>query len=588
MGAYVPPQTGGGFDPFAPEAEGPITRTFPDGTLRQWTGTQWQIIGAPPQKVAGAPAQQFDAGGQAWVWSDSGWVRAPQFDNPTKAAGYQAPRAPTPPQTFTDRNGDVVGLDPFTGVEVYRIAGADWPKISPQEQERIRQGDLQTARNWDIQTRAADWARADTVRAEDRTFTQGENATDRAFRAGESAADRAQRAAEFAAQQDANDRSLDVQVQTANRGLQRQSEQDRLAAARQYADLVSSYDTAALPAYLAAGGGSVVNARQANPGGLLTDNAIRPAAQSLDQARNTRYDPITLQPRAPMTGATAAANALRITPPESFTALGTGENSAARRGPNGEVIAYTPGQPPVKPQQQSGNPFQDLSYIETPDTSFDDGSTGTGYSVDDQTFQDLLAEVMADPNTTVQGFARGTRGFIRAPRQFRVGEVGPEMMEVHDPPGPNNAQLRVTPEYPVPKGGFRRQPGFALGTLADPGGTGIPVAPGSATTPASSGGIQPMAVYNSQASPASVLASTASSGDPYVDEVRAFRRGLQPLNVGANPYDPRFTRQVAPLLQQAYYANEQTRTGIPGDVIAFDAERFRPRGFDRSAVRMRY
>ena len=56
------------------------------------------------------------------------------------------------------------------------------------------------------------------------------------------------------------------------------------SAAKTYGELVSSADTAALPAYLAAGGGNLWNALATN-NSMLTDNAIKPGAMALDNAR---------------------------------------------------------------------------------------------------------------------------------------------------------------------------------------------------------------------------------------------------------------------------------------------------------------
>lgn len=101
-------------------------------------------------------------------------------------------------------------------------------------------------------------------------------AAQRDWQSGESALDRAQRAAEFA---------QSYGLQAAAYELNRKGQKDQ--AARTYGELVSSADTAALPAYLAAGGGNIWNSLSSG-NSMLTDNAIRPGAMALDNVRS--YD----------------------------------------------------------------------------------------------------------------------------------------------------------------------------------------------------------------------------------------------------------------------------------------------------------
>lgn len=550
---------------------------------------------APTATTNGGGALEYDAQGRAY----RNGVPDPRFDNYTKAAGYRAPSqaaAPAPryPTSHITDRGDVYTVDPYTGVPTFQYndprLGTGEPNYEQKRQDAIadllRQQGFTSTENDKTRTANA------TESAADRASRATESAADRAFRAGESAQDRAIRAAEFAAQQEAADRALEVQVETTNRGLQRQSEQDRLAAARQYADLVSSYDTAALPAYLAAGGGSYVNARQAQPGGLLTDNAIRPAAQSLEQARTIAYNPITIPERRGLVPPTTLA-AVTMKPPvpsSPWYVDGVRQpTSPANFGesPTGAWYSSSPDEynrmAALAARQQvndgDNNPSTATS-VAAPSGGQQSGNGGGGNA----TAEDYAAALEAAGfggslhDAGIPGYARGSRGFIRAPRRFVVNDAQPqdqEMIEVR-PRGARD-DIRVTPA-----GGFMRSmPHYANGTFDA-------TLPATTVSPASSGVTTPYstAVTNA-ADPAAVLSSTSAS-QPYVDEVRAFRRGLQPLDVGYGPYDPRFTRRVAPLLQQAYYANEQTRSGVPADVISFDADYYRPRGFTRGAMRLGY
>lgn len=98
-------------------------------------------------------------------------------------------------------------------------------------------------------------------------------AAQREWQAGQNAQDRAERAKEFAA-------TYGLSVAQYQLGVRDRADQ----AAKTYGELVSSADTAALPAYLAAGGGNLFNALSTG-NSMLTDNAVRPGAMALDNAR---------------------------------------------------------------------------------------------------------------------------------------------------------------------------------------------------------------------------------------------------------------------------------------------------------------
>jgi len=119
-------------------------------------------------------------------------------------------------------------------------------------------------------------------------------------------------------------------------------------------------------------------------------------------------------------------------PGQTYTQLGTAAGSSigpgtANQAPLPTTVSQMPG---YNYTPQEDNPFQDLTYIETPDTSFDDGSSGTGYSVSESDFQALLDSL--SPDTPVQNFAKGGM----AQGAYMGDEQGPEL---HIPLGPGEA-----------------------------------------------------------------------------------------------------------------------------------------------------
>lgn len=534
---------------------------------------------SPAQTAAGsggnAPDITYDAEGKAYRWQNGQAVPMPQFDNPTKAAGYRAPSqaAPLAPHIQVAANGDIYKIDPYTGQptlagsapalatnpNLTTYTGSDgtlWT-INPQTGETKSTGvqvatsaadlraqqlaDAQAGRNFTAQQNTQQQQATAANQQNQQGFTALQNANAAGASAVESANQRALNAAEFAATQAGQQQQLQFSVDQANAQGERQAGQDRLAAANQYANLVSSTDTAALPAYLQAGGGVLWNAK-ANPNApsMLTDNAINPAAASLQQARTIAWKPITA---APVQGFQQPAY-------QTFTPQ-----------------AYQPGQA----AQQTGAAVPPPTFsgagsaLTNPNAAQQNAGIGqsapisaTGQSADNLATIRAAQSLGIDTSQQAPGFALGTgNGFIPAPHQgFLTSEQGAEYMRVVDPPGPNNARIMVMP-HPQTMGMLR---GFAGGTL-----------PGYA---------------DGTADPNAVLAGAGGDGssdpnslDPYAAEVRQFRSTFNAPQYGFSQFDPRFSRQLSPGMQQSYFMGQQTQSGVPAEALQSQAAFYTPVGY---------
>jgi hypothetical protein len=234
-----------------------------------------------------APPGKYDAQGRYYESINGSWVPNPTFDDERESAAYRAPSTAQPPTPYTypDRNGDVVGVDEQTGQEVYRIPGAQWATISPQEQERIRQGDIAAAQRYGTAEREAGQA-----------FTSGENALGRALQAGQ-----------FASQLGGQNQERAFSADQAYQQAQERYTSQQLGAAQQVADNISNVDQAALPAFYAAGGGVISNAL-AGGATAQTDMANFGSARALRLAENAAaperfaFSPVSFDPRYGMGG----------------------------------------------------------------------------------------------------------------------------------------------------------------------------------------------------------------------------------------------------------------------------------------------
>lgn len=156
-------------DTFTPDADPKTGGTFTQEQLANQlfpSSSPYLPGNNKPDAPAAKPNIEYEGDGRAFYWTNQygGWTKQydPSSDRADKAVGYRAPsaasQAPQQAQTYTDTNGTIVGIDPVTGAERFRIAGADFAKISPQEQEKIRQGDLEAVRTFNAQQAALDRA----------------------------------------------------------------------------------------------------------------------------------------------------------------------------------------------------------------------------------------------------------------------------------------------------------------------------------------------------------------------------------------------------------------------------------------------
>ena len=189
-------------------------------------------------------------------------------------------RGPQPHTYIEPRTGDMVGIDPFSGAEIFRRPGADYAQLSPQQARAQALQDMAAERNWQRQRDATAFRFRAGESAADRAFRMGESAADRAFSARESELARAQRASEFAATHGLNERSFALQFQQAASQEARQVARDRLDAARQYAELLDQVDPAAFDQFAQLGGGVLSNAIDTGAD-ALSARAVTPAAASL-------------------------------------------------------------------------------------------------------------------------------------------------------------------------------------------------------------------------------------------------------------------------------------------------------------------
>lgn len=278
------------------------------------------------------------------------------------------------------------------------------------------------------------------------TSTSGENAANRAANAAEGAANRGASAAEnaanrefqskeaaaaraFTAQENALGRQLDAAQFAATYGLDKvkflaEVDKNRAEAAKQFADIVSSTDPSALPAYLAAGGGSLSNA-VATGQNMITDAALLPAARTLGLARQ----------------------AAPVLPEFDASKWGLGAGAGSATGTPGT------GQPPPT----SGRRGRGLGETDAKAASGAPGNLTGGMG--GQIIPDALKRNLRG-FTPAMAFGGGTtaRQFIAGDTQ-RPGIPNPEMIQIHNPGPETTASVR-----PLGMNPMMDRPRFAFGT----------------------------------------------------------------------------------------------------------------------------
>ena len=544
QGAVLAPEDGGG-DTYQPTQ----TQTFdgPQGYGRYQYNPQTQkydtFLGGAEQQTNQAPQIEYGPDGRAFSWDFINgqpfrryW---PELDDPTRAAGYQAPRQASPqyPTTEITANGDIYTVNPYTGIPEYvgndpRLASPDFQTatdartgrtyaVNTRTGERIDLGQYDYAQPSPEELRQQQQADAEAGRAfntgervASQVYGTGEREAGQAFQAGESALGRALQAGQFAAQLAGQNQERAFSADQAYQQAQERYTQQQLGAAQQVADNISNVDQGALPAFYAAGGGVISNAL-AGGATAQTDMANFGSARALRLAENAA-------------------------PPERFAFTPVSFDASQYGQPS-----YTAGQ--GRPQQPGLVAGQDFPGVQgARDIAY---SMGSGMTVED--FEKYKAGIDAQGtvpasmpssvyNSYVPGMADGGVGNMAV-----VGEEGPELVMGGPFMVMNEEQLGVDPmKMRAPR-------------AADGGAFGFDI--------------------NSVVLP---------SDQPYIDRIRRVRSGVDTSNpLGVGPFNTRFNT-LAPSLRNRYFAAQQTKYGVPAEDVAFEEQRFRVPGGNRGAFQL--
>jgi len=572
----------------------PNTRSFPDGTLRALrTGgvasnpADWVILSqkpaaGPKYSGTGLPAGYvMGADGLVYVQDSStasGLRPATQQEIAilnTPAPRQVAERAPTPPQTFTDRNGDVVGVNPFTGAEVYRIAGAQWADISPDEKERIRQGDLNMAR---LFQRERDTAQNQFTRDENaigraassaesalsREFQSGESALSRAFSGEEGYQSRVQRAGEFLA---------NYEISRAQEA--RAAQESKLRAASTFTSLSASPDLTGYQRFLAAGGGSAANALSSGATSLTREGQLGaaralqtaeapivvPAAYSFTPERNQFATPAA-RPAAPATGA------------EMFTGGGVSQSEFDRMLAQVPTASAPPAAAAAPPPSVPTGPAPPPGVAGA--WGYANGTGGAPIWRDSSQFSmPRYAEGMDG--------AQGTfiSGDSEDPMDPAAGGAQPELVQLEDPPGPDNAQARITPLTPPggPEDGDPKRMGalfHAIGSFLD-GGAGM----GEFASEMPMDGMPPRYAYGGTIG-MNGMSAIMPQDEPYLDRVLEMRKQT-PYTL--NPFAADYFNS-SPTTRSINEAGAQVASGVPVSEFQYEAQRYQPGMLSRDSLNL--
>lgn len=433
-----------------------------------------------------------------------------------------------------------------------------------------------------------------------RRFQAGQGAANRQFQGGESAADRAARAAEFAASQELakrsaalNEQRFGFEQQQAQQGFQRQRQQDQLAAAQQYAGLVSQVDPAALPAFYAAGGGNIGNAI-ASGADALSQNALAPAAQTLQaiEGFNRQPNPYTSyggqqqQPAVPQQQWMGYSPEDKARIQNQINAQALNLLGAGARGGSAQIA--TPDDQMLR--DQGINPLSNIvnAWGQNPDAI-----VGVGAGTAPGTIAIKPKQPGGIPALAQGGFTRSQNFIAGDPQQ--PGMPNAEMVRIMDPE--HNARAYVTP---IGQQGFQRVPHFAFGTSGDVQGIPDPNSLSGYRLPKPP--FDPNAVHTLGSPPLTNpgylggdVRSTAYDGNvsgqqntpidpalqPFIEKVRQFRMSQNyPAPIEGGLYNVGFNR-LAPSLQSRYAAGLQSRYGVPAQDVWAEQQRYRLSGFAR-------
>lgn len=567
----------------------------------------------------GSPDGQYDSSGQFWAWVDGRWQRDPTFDDPRKAAGYQAPKAQANPQIEVTKNGTVIAFDPATAVprvvgrfpELAQDPAIQWQTnrvtgkllgFNQQTGERIdtdiqvdfqgrdpnkpapahpntfvsaKTGQLMT---WDPNTGKVsgtgefpDWpalspaekrAREQEDKREEREYSAGESATERAFRSGESATQRT-----FQGKESALDRAQRAMEFAENQQFAREqaalTEQERhvqrgLQGARQFSELASSIDPLALPAFYEAGGGNIMNAI-ASGGTGLSDRGMLGAARTLRTLEGSRI--------TGNRGLTGSASPLATfddgwEPHVPYSNLSPEERAAIQNRINSswteQVRQAAMGNPnTVRTVGYDEDNLRRAGFTTLGDRArqFVGGVGGSSVAIDRRE-----GDVLLRPGLGSTGEERGFTGVV-SPRGVNAS---------------GGAQGGG-----ATGGGFAGIAGARSPWENQEGDFGTPLY--TAAQGLQGTVTQPTLILAGENGPEDINIDPLDQ--PYLDRVRRMREMVKVPNV--NPYDVGFGR-ISPTIRRSYATALQGRYGVPAEDVLFQADQYRLQGLQGRTGRLGY
>lgn len=363
----------------------------------------------------------------------------------------------------------------------------------------------------------------------DRGFTAAENQRSRQFQGGESALDRAARATEFAATHGLNERQQGFQEGESLFQRGRQLRGDALDSAFGLADVISTTDPAALPAFMAAGGGVISNSLAAGAD-ALSDNALLPGARALRVADANQ----------------AALNAARASYRDPGTAFASA-TGADDRGFGGHLKG--------SPEERAA---QEAAWLRQTQGQTGAILTGNPVSVGGGTevYNRLTAAANTPGSAIVQngrhfsssGSAAQNSGFTGAVKQSAART--PELEEMERRTGLRYAANGMDETVTSPTAIVAGEAGPEHVTVTPLGGN-----------------------TNS-------LATDADT--PFLRRARAIRQGV--TIPSENPFSVGF-RNVAPTIRELFFRGRQSAYGVPVQDQLAEANRFALSGVQRGGLR---
>lgn len=381
---------------------------------------------------------------------------------------------------------------------------------------------------------------------------------------------------------------------------QQQQQRDALAAANQFANLISSTDTAALPAFYKAGGGIIANAL-AGGKTALSDNALLPAARTLRAIATPVAAPPAFNPNlySPSMFAPASAGGgvpftpvftprqtqIPVRPPiippvaaapidySGSVGPATGvANPLARPGTPAWVTGEAAPPPPAPSQPAPTAPDPGLQW---------DAGSGYAYGTANPPIQRY-----ADGSVPAGMHTQFMAGDSTSPNPA-AGGAHPEGVEINDPTG--DATFKVNPLTTPGTGDTDGTVGSLLSAIgaflqANEEKPGPVMAPMADMMRHAYGTGMMDARYAYGTDPSGI----APEDLPFLDQVRQLRQSQDVTPPIAGGYFNVGYQNVAPSLRAAYANSFQTRYGIPTTDITAEANRFAVPGLDRNSFTSGY